>query len=180
MRPDFDQPIDRHGSHALKYEGRRQKFGSDEVRPLWIADMDFAAPGCVSDALLARARHPVYGYTQYPASLHQALIDWCGRRHHWQIERDWLVPASGVLASLSAAVQACTDAGDMVIVQPPVYHGFFRAVEACGRRPLHNPLRETHGRYTMDPARLEQCARSGARAAAMQPAQSGRPGMDAG
>jgi len=164
MTPDFDRPVDRSGSHALKFDGRRQKFGSDEVRPLWIADMDFAAPTCVSEALLARARHPIYGYTQYPESLHQALIDWCMRRHHWQVEREWLVPASGVLASLSAAVQACTVAGDAVIVQPPVYHGFFRAVEACGRRPLHNPLRETGGRYTMDPVRLEQCARSGARA----------------
>lgn len=161
---DFDQSIDRSGSHALKFEGRRQKFGSDAVRPLWIADMDFAVPPCVSDALLARARHPIYGYTQYPESLYQSLIDWCGRRHRWHVEREWLVPASGVLASMSAAVQACTAVGDAVIVQSPVYSGFFRAVEACGRRLLCNPLREANGRYAMDLAQLEQYARGGARA----------------
>jgi len=163
VSPDFDQPIDRSGTHALKFEGCLQKFGRADVQPMWIADMDFAAPTCVSEALLARARHPIYGYTQYPDSLCQSLVDWCARRHRWQAERDWLVPASGVFASLSAAVQACTAAGDAVIVQPPVYHGFRGAVEGCGRRLLHNPLRETDGRYAMDFAQLEQCARSGAR-----------------
>jgi cystathionine beta-lyase len=164
MSFDFDQPIDRRGSHALKFDGRRQKFGSDEVSPLWVADMDFAAPPRVVEALRERARHPIYGYTQFPESLQQALIGWCMRRHRWHVERDWLVPASGVLAALSAAMQACTDAGDAVIVQPPVYPGFFRAVEDAGRRLLHNPLREIGGRYTMDLAQLEQQARDGARA----------------
>ncbi|MEW9570714.1 MalY/PatB family protein [Rhodanobacter sp. Si-c] len=164
MTFDFDQPIDRRGSHALKFDGRRQKFGSDEVSPLWVADMDFAAPPRVVEALQERALHPIYGYTQYPESLQQALLGWCMRRHRWHVERDWLVPVSGVLAALSAAVQACTAAGDAVIVQPPVYPGFFRAVEDAGRRLLHNPLRETGGRYTMDLAQLEQQARDGARA----------------
>lgn len=164
MTFDFDQPIDRHGTHAVKFDGRRQKFGSNAVNPLWIADMDFAAPACASEAVIARARHPIYGYTQYPESLYQSLLDWCRRRHRWQVERAWLVPAAGVLASLSAAVQACTAVGDAVIVQPPVYHGFFRAVQDSGRRLLHNPLRETDGRYAMDFAQLEQLARNGARA----------------
>ncbi|MBD8871590.1 PatB family C-S lyase [Rhodanobacter sp. DHB23] len=164
MSFDFDQPIDRLGSHALKFDGRRQKFGSDEVNPLWVADMDFAAPPCVVETLRERALHPIYGYTQYPESLQQALIGWCMRRYRWHVERDWLVPASGVLAALSAAVQACTAAGDAVIVQPPVYPGLFRAVEDSGRRLLHNPLRETGDRYTMDLAQLEQQARDGARA----------------
>ncbi|MBD8900327.1 PatB family C-S lyase [Rhodanobacter sp. DHG33] len=164
MTPDFDQSIDRAGSHALKFDGRRQKFGSGDVLPLWVADMDFAVPTCVSDAVLARARHPIYGYTQYPESLYQSLIAWCDRRHRWQVEREWLVPASGVLASMSAAIQSCTAMGDPIVVQSPVYPGFFRAVEDCGRRLLHNPLRETDGRYAMDLAQLEQYARDGARA----------------
>jgi cystathionine beta-lyase len=161
---DFDQPIDRSGSHALKFDGRLQKFGNAGVNPLWVADMDFAVPVCVSEAVIARARHPVYGYTQYPESLLQALVGWCARRHRLHLEREWLVPASGVLAAMIAAIQACTVAGDAVIVQPPVYPGFFRAVEDSGRRLLHNPLRETGGHYTMDLAQLEQQARDGARA----------------
>lgn len=164
MSFDFDQPVDRHGTHALKFDGRLQKFGSAGVNPLWVADMDFAVPACVSEAVIARARHLVYGYTQYPESLLQALVDWCARRHRLHVEREWLVPATGVLATMSAAIQACTVAGDTVIVQPPVYPGFFRAVEDSGRRLLHNPLRESGGRYAMDLAQLEQQARGGARA----------------
>ncbi|MEW9623076.1 MalY/PatB family protein [Rhodanobacter geophilus] len=164
MSFDFDLPVDRHGTHALKLEGRLQKFGRDDVNPLWIADMDFAVPACVSEAVLARARHPIYGYTQYPDSLLQALVDWCARRHRLHVERDWLLPVAGVLAAMIAAIQACTAAGDAVIVQPPVYPGFFRVVEDSGRRLLHNPLRETDGRYTMNLAQLEQQARDGARA----------------
>jgi cystathionine beta-lyase len=164
MPPDFDQPIDRRGSHATKLDGRARKFGTADVMPLWIADMDFAAPACVVEALQARARHPVYGYTGYPASLLDALAGWCARRHRWTVARDAIVPVDGVLASLSAALQAVTAPGDTVIVQPPVYNGFFHATRASGRKLAFNPLRESDGRYAMDFAQLEQCAKDGARA----------------
>ena len=163
MKFDFDQPIDRHGSHATKLDGRVQKFGTAEVLPLWIADMDFAAPPCVVEALQERARHPIYGYTQYPASLLDALIGWCARRHRWTVTREAIVPVNGVLASLSAALQAVTSPGDAVIVQPPVYGGFFHATSACGRKLVFNPLLERDGRYTMDFAQLGQCVKDGAR-----------------
>lgn len=164
MSFDFDQPIDRRGSHATKLDGRVRKFGSADVMPLWIADMDFAAPPCVVEALQERSRHPIYGYTQYPASLSDALIGWCARRHRWAVTREAIVPVNGVLASLSAALQAVTTPGDAVIVQPPVYGGFFHATSASGRKLVFNPLRESDGRYTMDLAQLEQCANDGARA----------------
>ncbi|MEY2170315.1 MULTISPECIES: MalY/PatB family protein [unclassified Rhodanobacter] len=164
MSFDFDQPIDRRGSHATKLDGRVRKFGSADVMPLWIADMDFAAPPCVVEALQERARHPIYGYTQYPASLSDALIGWCARRHRRALAREATLPVNGVLASLSAALQAVTAPGDAVIVQPPVYGGFFHATSASGRKLVFNPLRESDGRYTMDLAQLEQCAKDGARA----------------
>jgi cystathionine beta-lyase len=161
---DFDQPIDRRNTHATKLDGRMQKFGTADVAPLWIADMDFAAPPCVVEALWERAHHPIYGYTRYPASLFDALTGWCARRHRWPVAPGDIVPVTGVLASLSAALQAVTSPGDAVIVQPPVYNGFFRATTDCGRRLLHNPLRESHAGYAMDFAQLEQCAKDGARA----------------
>lgn len=164
MSFDFDIPIDRRHTHAVKFDGRAQKFGTADVAPLWIADMDFAAPPCVVDALVDRARHPIYGYTEYPASLFDALVDWYARRHRWTPAREAIVPVNGVFASLSAALQAVTSPGDAVIVQPPVYNGFFHATSASGRRLVFNPLRETAGRYTMDFAQLEQCAKDGARA----------------
>lgn len=164
MTFDFDQPIDRHGTHATKLDARAQKFGIADVAPLWIADMDFAAPPCVVEALQARARHPIYGYTEYPPSLFDALIGWCARRHRWTLVREAIVPVNGVLASLGAALQAVTAPGDAVIVQPPVYGGFFHATTASGRKLVFNPLREAGGRYTMDFAQLAQCAQDGARA----------------
>lgn len=164
MTFDFDQPVDRSGTHALKFDGRQQKFGSDAVNPLWIADMDFAAPPCVVEALATRARHPVYGYTAYPESLRLALAGWCERRYRWPMRREWAVPTKGVLAALSAALQAVTAPGDAVIVQAPVYSGFFQAVDASGRRLASNTLREADGHYAMDLAQLERSARDGARA----------------
>lgn len=164
MTFDFDTPIDRTGTHTVKWGGVTQKFGRADVQPLWIADMDFASPPCVVEAIQARANHPIYGYTQYPPSLREALVAWCARRHQWQLDADHLIPVPGVLAALSAAVEACTRPGDAVIVQPPVYPGFFTAVESSGRRLLHNPLHEADGRYTIDFAGLETCARQGARA----------------
>lgn len=164
MTFDFDRPVDRSGTHALKFDGRQQKFGSDAVNPLWIADMDFAAPPCVVEALATRARHPVYGYTAYPESLRQALAGWCERRYRWPMRREWALPTKGVLAALSAALQAVTAPGDAVIVQAPVYNGFFQAVDASGRRLASNTLREEDGHYAMDLAQLERSARDGARA----------------
>jgi cystathionine beta-lyase len=75
---DFDSGIDRGGTASLKYDGRQNMFGREDVIPLWVADMDFAVPAAVSRALSQRAAHPVYGYTLYPDSLYQCLIDGYG------------------------------------------------------------------------------------------------------
>lgn len=163
MDPDFDTPIDRAGSHSEKFDGRLQKFGRADVNPLWIADMDFAAPACVTDALAARLQHPVFGYTLYPESLYDAVIDWFARRHQWTIPREWIVLAPGVVPSLHAAVQAFTSIGEGVIVQPPIYPPFFSAVTANHRQLILNPLLEKDGHYRMDLDHLDNVARQGAR-----------------
>lgn len=156
--PDFDQAIPRDGTDALKHDGRADYFGTADVVPLWVADMDFAAPAAVTQALLARAAHPIYGYSRYPAALFDALIDWLGQRHGWQVERAWIMPAPGVVPSLHAAVLAFAEAGEGVIVQPPVYFPFFSAVTTTGRRLIENPLQLQAGRYRIDFEHLERCA----------------------
>src|SRR6187431_2689154 len=128
MEFNFDLEIPREGSGSVKYDGRQQYFGTSDVAPLWVADMDFAVPECVTRALQARIQHPVFGYTLYPESLYQSIIDWFQRRHQWKIERDWIVMAPGVVPSFFAAVQACAKEGEGVIVQSPVYFPFFSAV----------------------------------------------------
>jgi cystathionine beta-lyase len=156
---DFDRIIPRDGTDSVKHDGRSEYFGTPDVLPLWVADMDFAAPAEITQALLARAAHPVYGYSRYPEAMFTALIDWMRVRHGWQVERDWIMPAPGVVPSLHAAVLAFAEAGQGVIVQPPVYFPFFSAVTATGRRLIENPLRLNNGRYEMDFEHLEQCAR---------------------
>lgn len=163
MSVDFDRIVARAGTASVKYDGRAAYFGTDDVIPLWVADMDFAAPEAITSALSARAAHPVYGYTLYPDSLYDALIAWMKARHGWDIEREWIIMAAGVVPSLHAAVSAFTQAGDGVIVQPPVYFPFFSAVTSQLRRLVENPLRLDVDRYRIDFEHLEQCCAQGAK-----------------
>ncbi len=163
MRFNFDQPVIRENTHSVKFDGRQQYFGTTDVSPLWVADMDFAVPECVTRALQERVNHPVFGYTIYPDSIYQAIIDWFQRRHQWAIERDWIVFAPGVVPSLFAAAKAFAQEGEGVIVQSPVYFPFFSAVTTNNRKLINNPLRANNGRYEIDFEHLEVCAQQGAK-----------------
>lgn len=164
MSSPFDQPVARENTCSVKYDARRAVFGRDDVIPVWVADMDFAAPEAVTRALSERAAHPVYGYTLFPDSLYQSMIDWFADRHGWKIQREWILMAPGVVPSLNAACMAYAEPGEGVIIQPPVYPPFFSSVRHSGRKVIENPLvpagPETGapGRYRMDLDHLEQCA----------------------
>ncbi|HSI22633.1 MAG TPA: pyridoxal phosphate-dependent aminotransferase [Methylophilaceae bacterium] len=158
MNFDFDRVIPREGTSALKYDGRTAYFGISDVQPLWVADMDFAAPEAVTRALIARAAHPIYGYTLPPEGVYDALIDWMKTRHGWAIEREWIVLVPGVVPSLNAVAMALAEPDEGVIVQPPVYFPFFSAATKTGRRLVQNPLKLDNGRYGIDFEHLEQCA----------------------
>lgn len=160
---DFDQIISRSGTASEKWDGRLATFGRADVTPLWVADMDFAAPPAVTEALLARAQHPIYGYTLADEAVYDSLIAWLYQQHGWHVERDWIVLTPGVVPSIYAAVQALTQSHQGVIVQPPVYPPFFSAVKTHGRTLLENPLCLENGRYRMDVEQLERCAQQGAK-----------------
>lgn len=163
MTFNFDQEIQRENTHSVKFDGRKQYFGTADVSPLWVADMDFAVPECVTRALQERINHPVFGYSFYPDSIYQSIIDWFQRRHQWAIKREWIMFAPGVVPSLFAAAKAFAKEGEGVIVQPPVYFPFFSAVTTNNRKLINNPLREVNGRYEIDFEHLEICAQQGAR-----------------
>lgn len=158
MSETFDLPVQRENTCSVKYDARKAVFGREDVIPLWVADMDFPAPKAVTEALEERARHPVYGYTLFPESLYQSVIDWFKQRHGWIIERDWLMMAPGVVPSLHAAALAFAGEGDGVIIQPPVYPPFFSAIHKTGRVVIENPLEQVDGRYQMNLEHLETCA----------------------
>ncbi len=163
MNNEFDSVIPRQGTDSFKYDGRAGFFGTDDVLPLWVADMDFAVPAAVQDALLARAAHPIYGYTLYPDSLYLSLTAWLKKRHGWAVQREWIVMCPGVMPALHAAIYAYTEPGDAVVVQPPVYAPFLAAPAITGRRLLTNPLKAEDGRYRFDLDHLARCAEQGAR-----------------
>lgn len=158
MSDDFDREIDRTGTYSTKYDGRQAMFGHPDVMPLWVADMDFAAPAAVTEALVARAAHPVYGYTLFPDSLYEALIDWLKSRHGWRVEREWIVFCPGVVPSLSATILALSEPNESVIVQPPVYYPFFSVIKKTGRKLLTSALQLVEESYRMDFADLSQQA----------------------
>lgn len=163
MTFDFDKPIDRSGSNSLKFDARQAYFGRSDVMPMWVADMDFAAPQAVTEALVKRAQHPLYGYTLYPDSLYQSMIDWCQRRYNWSVQQSDIMMCPGVVPSLHAAIEALTEPGEKVIVQPPVYFPFFSAVTQTGRELVLNPLSLQQGQYSLDLEHLEHCAKQGAK-----------------
>ena len=157
---NFDHDIIRANTASVKYDGRQNMFGKTDIIPLWIADMDFAAPPAVIQALTKRVTHPVYGYTSYPDSLYESLINWLRQHHGWQkVQREWILMCPGVVPSLHAAALAFAELGESIIIQPPVYFPFFSAVTSTGRNLVQNPLNSKDGRYTIDFDHLEQCAK---------------------
>ena len=163
MNHNFDIIIPREGTNCVKFDLRKAYFGREDVIPMWVADMDFPVPPFVSKAVRKRAEHPVYGYSIIPESFYRAVIEWQNRRHGWEIRKDWMLFSPGVVTGLNVIVQALTDPGDKIIVQPPVYFPFFSSVEKNGRKLLYNQLVEKNGVYTIDFDDLENKMKAGAR-----------------
>ncbi|HMA53748.1 MAG TPA: PatB family C-S lyase [Acidobacteriota bacterium] len=150
MRYDFDKVVDRTGTESLKWVYPRKVLGIEEAIPMWVADMDFEAPPAVVEAIKRRAVHGVYGYPLIPPTFWQAAIDWLERRHGWAVEKSWMAKSPGIVPALNYAVRAFTKPGDGVLIQTPVYHPFYSAVEHNGRRVVRNPLRFDGQRYVRD------------------------------
>jgi cystathionine beta-lyase len=160
---NFNKPVNRNSTLSTKFDSRQQYFGTQDISPLWVADMDFEVPPCVSDALKKQVDHAVFGYSFYPESLYQSIINWFSRQHQWAIQRDWILMVPGVVPSLYASVLATTKENDGVIVQSPVYFPFFSAVTSNQRRLLNNELINNNGYYQIDFEHMESCAQQGAK-----------------
>lgn len=153
---DFDQVIDRRATGALKQDALQALFGSSELTPLWVADLDFAVCPDIVDALKKRIEHPVYGYASTPDSYWQSIIDWQKRRHGFEIERDELAFVPGVVRGVAYAINFFSNIGDKILIQQPVYHPFKMVIEGNHRVVINNPLKETSTGYEMDLEHLRQ------------------------
>ncbi len=157
MTFDFDTRIERRGTDCLKWDLMGKRCGVDPADgiAMWVADMDFASPPAVAEALAGAARHNVYGYYGGDATLRRAIAGWLERRHGWRIEPEWIVTGHGLVATIAMCLQAYTEPGDEVIVFTPVYHAFHRIIAANGREVVQSPLVNDGGRYRMDLAATE-------------------------
>ena len=160
MPSQFDIEIDRRVVPALKTHSIVLGEGGENLFPAGVADMDFMAPPPVRKAMQARLDHGIFGYETVPSALMPALTNWMHSRHGWEIDPRHILRSPNVLNTLAIAASICTEAGDGVIVQPPVFFDFYDILQENGRDILRNPLILQDGRYTMDFAGLERLAAS--------------------
>ena len=149
MGYNFDEIHNRYGTYSIKYDpiSRGKPEGA---LPMWVADMDFKAPQCVSDALKKLAEHGIYGYSEPDAAYFETVQNWFLRRFNWRIEREWTFITPGIVNALFIAVRALTEVGDGVLIQQPVYYPFESAVTQTGRKLIVNQLIYENGKYTID------------------------------
>ncbi|MFZ4535199.1 MalY/PatB family protein [Propionivibrio sp.] len=145
---DFDLPIDRRGGDSLKWN----KYAGRDVLPLWVADMDFAAPPAVVAALEKRVAQQHFGYSEPWPSLIDAVLGHLQRQYHWQVEPEWLVWLPGLVTGINVACRAVE--GD-VLTATPVYPPFLSAPHLSGRSLVTAPLRLHDNQWSWDFAALE-------------------------
>jgi len=149
MKYNFDKIIDRSNSYSIKYEPTWRGKPAD-VLPLWVADMDFAAPPCVQKAIIRRAKHGIYGYSEPDAAYFDVTRKWFETRFNWSPQRDWLTITPGVVTALYIAVRSLTAPGDGIVIQQPVYYPFESGIKKNGRQLLVNELQYGDGHYSID------------------------------
>lgn len=160
---NFNEVIDRSQTSTYKYGRCKLYFGTDNVLPLWVADMDFASPDFVLESIQKRLEHPILGYTLTDDAFFSAIIQWMKIRHNWTVEKEWIRHLPGVVPGLILAMLSYTNPGDKVIVQPPIYPPFMYTVKRNKRQLIYNQLVEKNGRYEMDLEDFENHAKKGAK-----------------
>ena len=149
MKYDFDEVIDRRNTGAIKLERCKALFGTEDVLPLWVADMDFRTPDFILEAIRERLKHPILGYTMPPKNFYPLTVKWITDHHGWKVKRDWVGFLPGIVPGLAFAVQCLTEVGDEIVVQTPVYYPFFHVIENNNRKLLVNELKEVDGKFVM-------------------------------
>ena len=153
---NFDKIVDRAGSGDLKHCVLKERYGRDDLLPLWVADMDFETPQFITEALRKRLEHSLFGYTVVPEELWSTIIRWIQDHHGWEVERQWLTYIPGIVKGIGMAINVFVKEDEKVIIQPPVYHPFRLTPEGNGRKVVYNPLIEKNGTYEMDFEGLEE------------------------
>ena len=162
MRYDFDRVIDRTETHSVKWDKHvlKEFFGTEDILPAWVADMDFQCPEPVIEAVKNKANEQIYGYSWHGTpEFYDSIIGWMKRRHNWEVEKDWIIFSPGVMPAINVMIRTFTNPGDKIIVQSPVYYPFFSAVQNNGRQMLNNQLIYENKKYIFDFEKFEEQAK---------------------
>lgn len=150
MKYDFDKIIERKNTNSVKWDTVKERFGSNDILPMWVADMDFEVAPEILEAIKKRTEHGIFGYTIRPETYYKSIMSWLRNRHNWEINREWIGFSPGVVPALAIAVLSFTDIGDKIIIQPPIYPPFFKVIKRNGRQIVENPLKLQGGKFVMD------------------------------
>lgn len=152
---NFDEIVERRGTNCIKVDAMKERYGNENLVPLWVADMDFRTPDFIINALKKRCEHEVFGYTFAGDEYYTSIIEWVHYKHNWKIQREWLSYIPGIVKGIGFVLQCFTQPADKVIIQPPVYHPFRIVPENMNREVVYNPLKMVDGAYEMDFENLE-------------------------
>ena len=151
MSYNFDEVIDRSNNFSAKWSEMDKKYGSNDLLPMWVADMDFKTAPSVIDAMRERLEQGIYGYTTRPSSYNESIVNWASRRYGWNIKSDWIIFSPGVIPSISLIIKEMTNINDKIMIQEPVYSPFNSVVKDNGRELVISPLIKLEdGNYVMD------------------------------
>ena len=149
MRYNFDELTDRRNTHSLKWDVKENEL------PMWVADMDFKTAPQITETIIKRAEHGVFGYNIVPDEWYGAYINWWRTRHGFKIEKEWLIFCTGVVPAISSIVRKLTTPAENVLILTPVYNIFFNSVINNGRNVLECPLKYDGEMYSIDFEDLE-------------------------
>ena len=141
---------DRFGTDCNKWDGCEEKFGDENLLPLWVADMDFEAPSCVKQALKEYVDFGVFGYYQIPNRYYEAFINWEKTYHDYDVKKEWIRFAPGVVPAFNWLIHILTNERDGVLITPPVYYPFKDAVVNNNRTLVESPLMRLEDHYELD------------------------------
>lgn len=154
---DFNKIINRRNTRCLKYDFAKRRGMPEDILPLWVADMDFETSSYIEDALIERAKHGIFGYSEAQNPYFEIVRSWMKSHHNWDIQENWLVKTPGVVFALAMAVKAYTKPNDSVLIQQPVYYPFSEVIKDNGRKVVSSDLYlGDDNRYHIDFEDLEQ------------------------
>ena len=140
MKYNFDEIVERRGTNCVKWD----ESPSEDVIPLWVADMDFRVAPAIQKALRERVEHGVFGYNIVPESYYEAVISWFRRRHQWEIQRQWILYTTAVVPAMSCVIKALTMPGEKVLILSPAYNCFFSSIKNNGCEVVETSLIRGH------------------------------------